>query len=545
MAKKICCVALICVILGCNFCLTAYAADSMVWDFLFSWLYDTYTNIDGYGDIADDPDALIDYYSTDDGRRAYDLMTNFDGALPGLLKYVTVNDLDEAVAGRYMAAQLKRDHVNALYDQLNGYWSDNNASVRNVSLSDIDIDLAADTVVHGSWGYLTGAGPAMLKGSYSNDNNYVTMYHMPDGYDNYTLFNSSNGHHVYVYNGSIYYPPMIYITSGSATQNGVTLPSGLYCVLNSTELWYVGMGAQRFNNVYYFYSGSDDNLHVYVKSRYDNTNVTSKVGMVYINGVGYEPGYSDYDAYTVMDKFTKAVGMHIITDDTVEPKSITVPEDIPYDDDGSVIVLVPVDQPGAPVYMSPTVYNNYYNNGDIVDSHDTTNNYFTDDQIQQIINNYNNYKSEYDDSKILGKLNTIIDKLDDIYNAVKDLGRLDEVLDAVPVYDDFSDCITTNVPLIADVQNLVEAMRVDEASSGFDTSFFVVSDGMHPSGVSSGYDNLIPALYDGFSPNVGWYAPYRNDIRNLLKLFCYAGGIVAVWYAVRSVFGVHGGGDDG
>ena len=124
MAKKICCVALICVILGCNFCLTAYAADSMIWDFLFTWLYDTYTNIDGYGDIADDPDALIDYYSTDDGRRAYDLMTTFDGALPGLLKYVTVNDLDEAVAGRYMAAQLHKDHVDALYDSLTMHQHD-------------------------------------------------------------------------------------------------------------------------------------------------------------------------------------------------------------------------------------------------------------------------------------------------------------------------------------------------------------------------------------------------------------------------------------
>ncbi len=524
MYKRIICV-LLCVLLVCSsFCLTAFAdsTDFSLFDFLA-----TYVSAASYNDVASDPDRLVDYWDSNPGKLGVLLnLMRQRGIIPA---YVGAKLLNDAVDARYIAATVDSQIVNEIYNQSNSFAGND---YRFYSLSELHLT-TGDTVIYDKI-TVTGSIPVTNAGSEWIQS--ISSKKFGDaGYYSVTRVDDAS---ILCYPGGLL-PPLIYVPPyGKLYQDGVLLPSNyIYVVLGDNELLQSDPG---YYNYAAYYTGGDDvtndiifglsrgvidnDTHNYVPSvRGERCNIYSS-GLVVgqINDAGYL-------GWSMVDLFVKMCGF--VISDGYTPPSITPPTDIPYDDDDNVVVMVPIDEPGEPVYMSPTEYNNYINNGDIYNTDDHSNNVVSNDTINNITNIYNTY----DDSKILNKLDIIIDKLDKIYNTIKSW-KLPKLSKVEPEYDNFSDCIIDNVPIAKDINDLVEAMHTSEAKSGFE---------QENKSIAGSSSHQEKSIYDGLGVDVSWYEPYRNDIRDLLKLFCYALGIGGIWSAVRSVFGIHSsGGDD-
>ena len=516
------------------------------------WVLSYYvSSVYGYSQVAGDPDALVDYYETFPGKLS---MIPFS-SLTGPFSWVAIKNLDNAVDGRYMVTELKKEQVEGLYDAFNEYWSNDSAEIRNISFSNLNIDYDPDNVkVQGNFGNILGTGPAArLSSDISIDYNVNTatdsfMYFVPP--KNFDPDPST----IYVYNGSVYYPPVIYLSAGNIAYCGDdAMCRGYYYVLNSTEFIYAEDGFIT-SPMYIWYSLNDSTSRVNFMEVYRDRSIYPFT--IYSEGSFHGLGDTsgglsyEYDYTDVLDKISKAVGLHITTDDTLEPVSYTLPDDIPYDEDDRTVVMVPVDQPGAPVYLSPSTYNNYVDEGDIYNSDDHSNNIVDEETVNNMTSLYNEYVtnnssgSTYDDSKLMGKLDKIISKLKDIYNAIEKIDlsptvivqNVENSLNPEPSYEKFSDCVVNNIPIANDIKELTNSFNVVESESGFD-DIVILSD-------SNSNNSVTASLYNGFYIDVSWYAPYRTKIRDLLKLFCYVLGIGGIWGAVRSVFGIHGGGSE-
>ena len=79
------CILLCLILLFCGFCTTAYADTADILEFFATFFVDSLSE---FSDVADDPDALIDFYDSDKGKVA----------LSGLLS--AVGSPLSAVAGR-------------------------------------------------------------------------------------------------------------------------------------------------------------------------------------------------------------------------------------------------------------------------------------------------------------------------------------------------------------------------------------------------------------------------------------------------------------
>lgn len=544
-------------ILG-TFSLTAFAdEDSSVnwWDYILSLYSDAYY----INNVAADPDKLVDYWDSNPGKLEIFYRLFFGAGAPQDIfttypKYQMIKNLNEAAEGRYMVAELERNQLEGLFESFNDYWANNSAEVRNISLIDLNIKYNTDVKVQGNFGNVLGTGPAArLSSDISIDYNVNTatdsfMYFVPP--KNFDPDPST----IYVYNGSSYYPPVIYLSAGNIAYCGDdAMLRGYYYVLNSTEFIYAEDGFIT-SPMYIWYSLNDSTSRVNFMEVYRDRSIYPFT--IYSEGSFH--GVSDtsgglsyeYDYTDVLDKISKAVGLHITTDDTLEPVSYTLPDDIPYDEDNRTVVMVPVDQPGAPVYLSPSTYNNYVDEGDIYNSDDHSNNIVDEETVNNMTSLYNEYVtnnssgSTYDDSKLMGKLDKIISKLKDIYNAIEKIDlsptvivqNVENSLNPEPSYEKFSDCVVNNIPIANDIKELTNSFNVVESESGFD-DIVILSD-------SNSNNSVTASLYNGFYIDVSWYAPYRTKIRDLLKLFCYVLGIGGIWGAVRSVFGIHGGGSE-
>ena len=106
---------LICLlIISSNFCVVAFADDDTnitLLDFILGYYSNTYYK----NNIANDPDKLIDFYSSRPGKLV--TLSQLYGAgsstfLP--LSFVAKNNLDTAVTSRYIAAGVDREFVEAL-----------------------------------------------------------------------------------------------------------------------------------------------------------------------------------------------------------------------------------------------------------------------------------------------------------------------------------------------------------------------------------------------------------------------------------------------
>lgn len=559
--RRFLCILLCIVLLFSTFALTAYAdSDFSVWDFILSAYCDIYyTN-----NVASDPDKLVDFWESNPGKAAT-LFNLFKGR-PGLLaipSIMAVKDLNEASDARYMVAQLHKEQVEGLYDSFYDYWSNDSAEIRNMSLDEIGITFSADSTisVHGAFGYVGGSGTSVLRGTDYNGGSCMRFV-PPDDFQ-------PDSNSLYVYNGSPWYPAVIYVsTKNTIYHGGKALPVGYYYVLNSAQLLYIGVLAQGTTSFCAVYeTDSSDN----VKNFYPHLFLSSGGGSnksfnVYTSGSSVSLRQNAADGYMTYEDalrlYSKAVGIHVTTDDKLDSLTITPPEDIPYDDDDNVVMMLPVDEPGEPVFMSPTVYNNYVDNGNVYNTDDHSNNVVNGDTVSNITNIYNNYitnnttGSTYDDTKLQDKLDTIIDKLDKIYKIIKDW-KLPSFEDVEPCYDNFWDCIINNMPIIGTVRDMYS-----ELNGGLDVSTASCNDIFSIGSGSSKDDKTLPEssgstlddsssgvvtdftdvsgfmkkIYKGFNVDLSFYDPYRNTVRDVMKLFAYGLGFCSYILSFKGAF---------
>ena len=532
--KKIISIILVNIIMLSSFFITAFAEEADIWDFVFSYFSNQYF----YNNVAPDTEKLIDFWQTYPGK-ALTLKNLLAPGVSPLYTYQAIHDLDEAADGRYMVGQLNRNQVEGIVNSFQEYWSSNSSEIRNVSLADVNITFDSNVRIQ-QFGLIQGSGSAARLNS---DSQYIYFQpNFPSNVDSYTI---------YVYNGSAYYPPVIYFNNSNLVQqNGVSLSGGYYYVLNASEL--LSAGASSYGADMYFKYKRNDGV---ITSCY-TYRVSIQTSKIVSNGVYHTVGDSGEFSYAeCVSKFSMAVGLHISTDNLIEEDFYLKGPDpqIPYDDNDNVVVMLPMDNPGQPVYLPPATYNNYINNGNIDNSDDHSNNIVNNDDVENITNIVNNYYNNtynnnynFDDTNILAKLDTIITKLDDIINKLNRFNPLSESSNE-PIYDNFSDCIFQNVPIADDIHDLIDSMNTESSNSGFDNISLASSNSnIVPSRASGNGSSGIDysTTFSGLGVDMSWYDPYRANVRGILEIFVYSFGLVAIWSSVKSVFGIHNSGGE-
>lgn len=219
--------------------------------------------------------------------------------------------------------------------------------------------------------------------------------------------------------------------------------------------------------------------------------------------------------------------------------AITPPSDIPYDNNGDVYMIYNIDS-GDTVYMSTGDYNNYVNNGTIIEGdYNQTINDTTINNIRNIMYSDTDTDSSSGGSVNLGVVEGLLRDIKNLLSQIKDKINLDDkitILDGTfgsqPVYDNFSDCVTNNIPLISDVVDVVTSLSPNEDNNG------EMELGTHSA--AEGAEG-VTAIYDGFGIKLSWYAPYRQRIRDVLSIAFYGFGVICCFSYVKSCFGVGGG----
>lgn len=529
----------------CSLSASAFGLDSVL-EFALGWLVDTSKDIsDGSNGTGTD---LINWFNSPEGQIYLKyLQTN-----PFFKQYGDYLNgyVQDANGAWYSVAEMKNDQVNLLFDTLNAYWSSDTAPIRNVTLSSLGINTFDYTVQY--CGYLRGTNG--IVSTDTRDDKNVSFY---SEYDS-AITNTT----IFVYPGSSRFPPVI--TTGVGTNIGISGYDsgavGQFVILNTSgDSFYLDKTGLGSRLQFYYIDGDPDH--------FDALRNSWIWPQIWTSGNKLTE-YSDFDAPYALDLFTKSVGLHICPD---PEKPVTPPEDIPYDDNNTVIVLVPLSEPSEPVYLAPNVFNNYladntymtYNEGDTV-----VNNVTNDTMIQEFTNVYNNNTtnnntsggdgSSYDDTNLINRLSnwfsSVISKLDEIinklppssnnqpsssYTSVDSDNDSDDTgyglpkwlkwLEPEPIYINFGDCIINNIPIITTIQTMAEDMKPTSSTSGLTDIEF------EESGTQSG----IKSYFSGAVIDLSWYYPYRERIRNLLKIPCYIMGLGAIWIAIKSIFGIH------
>ena len=535
--KRVICIVLVSIMLIIPFAVTAFAGveDTLI-GFFIDWFVGTSIDV-GYGDRS--ADEIIDFYNSPAGRVYLDV---FDyGSTPGM--FVDLHEyVDTANGKRAWAMKTNADGIQSLYDTANGFMTWRDTEIRHTDFETLGLTTYSE--IKGGC-YLSGSGNVcqLLQSNddWDNGGQYINL---PDGYDDKS---------VYVFNGNSLSFPAIYVGSNADLyQSGKRLPSNnWYIPISGSELLCVA-GCPNIKSGYTVGDTVTDVVSYFICTSPSYAGRWTNCWIFYRGSHISEMNTSSYIGYDIIDILEKMVGMHIdtATDDGSSSSSFTVPENIPYDDNGDVVISIPYGG-GAPTYIS---YNDYINNIDNgtynTDNSINYGDYYDDSVANTIINNYNNYNSvtngsSFDDTNILNRLDKIIDKLNvlddikkklnDISKAIKDL----EYPEVEPCYENFSDCITTNIPLIGAIKDSIGSMDETVASNpsnaGFDFNVESSSSSKLPvlSGSSGSWTDKIRVNID-----MSWYGPYADDIRNVLKLGVYVCGLYGIWRSVLSVFGI-------
>ena len=543
--KNFFCIFLIISILLLPFCSLPASAlgveDAL--EYFLGWFIDTSCDIsDGTNGVGTD---LINWYNSPEGQiyLTY-LQTNPFFKQYGDYLRGYVQDANNAW---YSVAQMKKDQVDTLFDTLNSYWTSDSAPIRSVTLSSIGVN-TFDYSVH-YCGYLRGTN-GILSTDPRDDKN-ATFY---SEYDSTTPTGT-----IFVYSGSTRFPPVI--TTGAGTSIGISgFESGAvgqFVILNSSgDSFYLDKTWLSSGLQFYYIDGEPDH--------FDALRNSWIWPQLWTSGNKLNE-YTDFDAPYALDLFTKSIGLHICQD-TSSP--VPQPDNIPYDSDNNVIVLVPLSEPSEPVYLAPNVFNNYladntyltYNEGDTV-----VNNVTNNTMMQEFTNVYNNNTTNiggdggsYNDTNLINRLsnwfNSVLSKLDEIINKMppssnnssssdtsvdseddtdSDTGyglpKWLSWLEPEPIYINFGDCIINNIPIITTIQTMAEDMKPTSSTSGFNDIQFDQSE----------QQSELQGYFQGAVIDLSWYYPYRERIRNLLKIPCYIMGLGAIWIAIKSIFGIH------
>ena len=442
--------------------------------------------------------------------------------------------------GQYRACLVNRDYVDNIYSMAGGYGQND----RYRSLEYYGVTIEGDYTLDG----IEFVGSRFISDSINTTLGYLDF---SGAYDGKTHIVSTP-----------YTPPILYTGSTSTTSvfhHGVRLNGGeVYFLIDNDMLMKSKTSLYMSGTTYYLasnlnrYGSGVGNIKLYLNScktvSYDTntgyyslsnrTSIGNNLVRVY-NGVA--ENYSDSNSYAVIDMFEKQIGVEA----TIEQHEISPPSDIPYDSNDCVIMLNPDysvnDYEYKTVkYMSPQTFNDYVTEGDV-----TYNTYtYNDDNsvVNNVINNYYNYVDNgssgggsFDDSRIVGRLDTIIGKLTDIIDSIKNIGTSDvpgvKIFSSTPIYTDFGDCITNNVGLANDIERINDSIDVTQSErvDGYIDRF---------KGEYIYTDEPYDGLFDDITVNTDWYEPYRVKVRNILKIPCWIFAIFGSWAVVKSVFGV-------
>lgn len=398
---------------------------------------------------------------------------------------------------------------------------------------------------------------------------------------------------VSVYTGGAM-PPAFYVPSNCTVyQSGTVLSSGFYVILGTSELFGINSNYNSSSRIYlgFGWTNPTDSVqdsiiyHAYGSSADGSPYYSSNAVYIWKNGVKESSSiFQKYDtngrAWTYINLLNNLSGFMIDVDETptTNAPDTFLPETVPYDDNDFVYVFIPVDNSnnvsyGDIIYMNPDDYDTYVNNGTIVEG-DYINTY-SYDTASSIIDSYNTYitnnttnnnnTTNFDDSRIVSKLDQILQKLIDIKNKISDVSvsveswdmpfrsiRSDfpDIFSNEPCYNNFSDCIKNSIPLIGDVQNMLnDISTVDSISINSELNTFLAdSNTLNSSGgtledtdnsTSNSNTFSITPFFSDFEINFSWYEPYRVRIRNVLKIGVWVFCVTSFLHMVKSIFGIH------
>lgn len=467
-------------------------------------------------------------------------------------------------SGQYQVATVNKDMLNNLKDSANAFLSDYAKNIRYSTLADFNLQYYGDVVTNGMI-ILGSGGPIFYLGS-----SYLSSVAKQKINQWYYRQSNSNSDLV-LFNGNSLGFPVIYCPSNAALyQNNVLLPKNSYYVpISSSEIICV---EGNYSYLSSFFTSGDTLDSVTFEFVFGNLSSDGSPAValrkpgckIYKDGVVVgNVGDSTYTGATVCDLLEKYVGMHINVDGSPSYTPVTLPDDIPYDDSGNVVVCVPAGNGGDIVYLSPTEYNSYVDNGDIVVNDNSITDYYSDDTVNNVTNIYNNYTtnnygSSYDDTNLINKLSGWFG---DVNNNLKKIIKLlgdDEPVE--PCYDNFSDCFLTAFPIIGQVKSISQtfysACTTQTAPSSTSMTFTLFSSGSSgesssdgstgklPEGSGNVFDNMsydisIANLHDlEFTIDFDWYEPYRLTIRNFLSYIALAVYLAGLWKSLKSLLGV-------
>lgn len=496
---------------------------------LIAFAYDTINNITGMSYSAGD-ERLYDYISSSGEALGWKYLQYQTEQLANtpvpvlanrLFDIEVPNPVGDFAAERYHAAVVNRDYVDSIYESSNNF-------IRSGTLNSLD-----------NFGISTQA-------DINYDDNIIAhppFYNptnQPTGYLDITNAVNYNGVSVLSAPGIA---PVMYVPNNVQVY--------LYDRLLPTDCIYV-----LISDNYLFECACNDRPAVLLYS-YDNGSGKSfEVGAGYFNGYNGDivqltswrvsnvlictsssstntPQYSN-DTLSYIAQYQQHIG------DTVlgEYPTVTPPSDIPYDNDGNVVVFVPSGRTYRPteiIYYSPEDVKNYIDNSDIITTNYTTN--LDENTYNDVVNNYNEYlnnpDSGFDDSNILSKLDRVIEWLRKIYNKItftdiRSNPEFNAIFSDKPTYVNFSDSVFNNIPVVNEITSAIETAKTAQVNTGFEAPLYIAPDD----------GNILQKLFNGFTLNVSWYTPYRDKVYYILTIIVYGMGIVSCINSVKSVFGI-------
>lgn len=489
-----------------------------------------------------------------------------------------------AADSRYKCALVDRELLLAMDNTIVHNIGQN--GVRYTSLEELGLTTNNTVTTTGITVQYASQVCTFLGKSYSKDTPIFSYYDLSSVYSNTTQ--------ITIYTGGAM-PPAFYIpTNCIVYQNGRALDSNsFYVILGTSELFRFAL-TSHYSYIGFGWFNNSDKLE---DSRIigSNTNNLSDDGglasgwntsvRIWSNGYAEDStifGSRDTNgrAWTYINLLNNLSGFMIDVDETptTNAPDTFLPETVPYDDNDFVYVFIPVDNSnnvsyGDIIYMNPEDYDTYVNNGTIVEG-DYINSY-SYDTASSIIDSYNTYitnnttnnnnTTNFDDSRIVSKLDQILQKLIEIKNKISDVSvsveswdmpfrsirsDLPDIFSNEPCYNNFSDCIKNSIPLIGDVQNMLnDISTVDSISINSELNTFLAdSNTLNSSGgtledtdnsTSNSNTFSITPFFSDFEINFSWYEPYRVRIRNVLKIGVWVFCVTSFLHMVKSIFGIH------
>ena len=508
--KKVICIVCIIAIFIVNIPIKA-SAELVIDDAIemyIQWFIDTGSEMLGMT-----PDELVDYCNTPTGYQWLQTVFNASGGIMGNVFFNPANDvkrsLKDANNARYLSYKVKKNLLQNLCNNYNGYCNENN---RNLQYSNYMVKSGYN--LRTDFGYVDGSPPYVGNGT---DVTAITTRFHP------TAFYSNT---VQVYKGSYLSPPVIYVPSnGALIFRGVSLTAGYYIPCSDTELFYLGN-----DNISYYsgwkteYNPNYDSYTLYYFRRYYNYGVKFLDTGVSSTYQSWKTGI--YTNEYLYDKITKAVGLYLPMNN--QPW-VELPPDSDFDsDDDTITMLLPLDEPSPPIYMPNYEYDDMITNNYYTYDNDVTNNYVNETDIQNIYNIlYSNDTDtstgggSYDDSTLLQTLrnyfNQIVNYLNDIKNLLTERKQAEENIG--------TDDTPFTIPALSKMSNLINTLQS------------AITD-----------DNLTPPIlkikimdYEK-ELNFSWLNPEDSmyfSIRRLLECSIYLQGVLYVLSLVKSIVGLN------